>query len=112
MKAGNTAYQSGIAGFYAGGANSDAAQKIRKFGGIYQNVLNQRTGIMNSINAGTPNTTADNRQKPPTQSLAYQHQQDVDNRNSTRGRTARDPGHDMRTLSNLDWMLKTGRIST
>lgn len=54
MKAGNTAYQSGIAGFYAGGANSDAAQKIRKFGGIYQNVLGQQASVAGRYNGFTP----------------------------------------------------------
>ena len=69
MKAGNSAYQSGIAGFYAGGGNSDAVQKIRKFGGIYQNVLGQQASVAGRYNGFTPGVAV--QPKAPQQRSEY-----------------------------------------
>jgi len=83
MKAGNTAYQSGIAGFYVGGANSDAAQKIRKFGGIYQNVLGQQASVAGRYNGFTPGVAVP--AKTPTQNNLYgNHYTSYDTENTAR----------------------------
>lgn len=119
MKGGQSAYQGGITSFYAGGTG--AQNQARKFGGIYDQVRNT-AGIYNSgIGAiyGQGKQDVLNKDKMTPEEIAAQNaaheramgtkQDTIDAGNWNRQNT---PGRDeMNQLSDIDWMLKTGRIT-
>lgn len=114
MKAGQSAYQSGVSSFYGGGANNPSIGKIRGFSNIYQNLLGQQ-GRMNSYaadQAAKPNVGIAPAGKPPmTQAMQDAAATDVSNEQKNAA-NSRSPEADVtHNLSNLDWMLKTGRIT-
>lgn len=112
-KAGASPYQAGIGSFYAGGNGSAANQKIRKFGGLYQQILGQQSQAQNSLNNGLPQSTVAAPTAAPI-GKADQNQAETDayNKADNVRNVHGAEGDQVNRLSNLDWMLKTGRITT
>ena len=113
-KAGNSAYQSGVASFYAGGSNSDSVQKIRKFGNLYNQSLNKQSDIVGRYNNGQPGKEVGAPTHPDTRKSTYANaqteQQAVDTRNQDR-ENAHPRDNQINSMNNLDWGVKTGRIT-
>jgi hypothetical protein len=119
MKGGQSGYQAGITSFYAGG--QEAQKQARKFGGIYDQVR-RTAGVYNSgidgIYAQGKQDVLNQGKMTPEEVAAMNAEHDramgvnqdtIDsgnwNRQNTKG------GDEMNKLSNVDWMLKTGRIT-
>jgi hypothetical protein len=51
-KSGASPYQAAIGSFYAGGKDSAGAQRIRKFGGIYSQILGKQSDLNSGLNTG------------------------------------------------------------
>lgn len=119
MKGGQSGFQAGITSFYAGGQG--AQNQARKFGGIYDQVRNSagmyNSGIGGIYEQGKKDLLNQGKMTPEEiaamnarHSGAMGREQDtIDagnwNRQNTKG------GDEMNKLSNVDWMLKTGRIT-
>lgn len=107
MKAGNSAYQSGVAGFYAGGNNSADVQRIRKFGGIYTSLLGQQQNALGKTPISANQTQPI---KPIEKTGPYanysQEMGNINNINRDQGRNDQ-----INSLGSLDYGLKTGRIT-
>lgn len=112
MKTGVNPYQAGIGSFYAGGKNSTGATKIRQFGGLYQSILQRQAGAAADMNKGINPSTIGPPQQPP-QSKYDKEEAATDKHNIDDSlEHGRGPqGEQVNRISNLDWLLKTGRIT-
>lgn len=112
MKAGASAYQAGVADFYAGG--TQAKQSARKFAGLYNsiNATGQRT--MRDLPGQLAQGQADANQRYANEQAAEKKAADqrhaIDYANYDRNLEG-GPNREVRTMDNLSWMQKTGRIS-
>lgn len=110
-KAGNSAFQSSTLGFYGG--NPDTTQKIRKFGGIYGAVTGKQASIQGRYNNGQPGIAVQPKRDEPKSQYGRQFQTAAEQAgyNASNPRNAARGDTQLTTMNNLDWGLKTGRIS-
>lgn len=101
LKKGQSAYQAGITGFYAGSSNPNI-EKIRSYGNLYSQLQG-----MNKPSRLPENRAAPKAAESPKNLRYANYQEDrtgTDAKNTTGNR-------DIVSIDNLTWMLKTGRIN-
>lgn len=115
---GQSGYQAGITSFYAGGQG--AQDQARKFSGIYDQVRNS-AGIYNSgigtIYAQGKKDVEDSRLKAEgraREAANKKHEENLGIQQNVLDNQTRDANRPdgVQNMSNIDWMYKTGRITS
>lgn len=112
MKAGQSPYQSAMAGFYAGVSNP-YVQQIRSFSNLYDTALGKQEQINKYLAPKPGSGQAIAPSVPPKKKQGYGYvmsQEEADKINAEKPK-AKDLHDNRRTISTAEWALKSGKIT-